>query len=192
MDELVAAHGFSHLTNDACAFSLLKQVEQTIDGQITSPLQRIQTKLSARDGGDVEQAVAVIAEPRQAPADQISHPFRNVEDDPKIGCDVPIPLTESARLGEVVVDLLDEQGVAFRMPVDRPAQVNITVPASQRGDQASDFILVQPTQRHIRHRCLLSQVHEQLVEWMRPTHLVLRIGSYDEERRLLERVEHVP
>jgi hypothetical protein len=100
-------------------------------------------------------------------------------------------LEQHPGLDQVAHHLLDEEGVALRVLVNRAYQAGGRLVPGVRGDQRSDAAFVQAVERDPLEEPVATQVREQRPKRVFGVDLRLAIGGHDQQRCCVRRPDHV-
>ena len=117
--ELPARHSARHRQDQVVRLRFLERREQGSTGHVPDRLQQRQTEAATDHGAERQHLLAVWAHSLEAPADDQPNPFRNVQFlEVEIRTPGAILTVQRSLVLEMLIDLLDEERVPLRLPVD--------------------------------------------------------------------------
>ena len=165
-------------------FGLVEGAEEGVGGQFTEGLEELVGEGPPDDGGGGERPAPVVPQAFQAPAEHQAQALRDAKVVDVDHGEEPSALVEQAALlGEVLEDLLGEEGVALGLGVDRGHERRRRLLPGQRGQQGGDAVLREAFEADRLGPASAQQALERTGEGMGGRDLGVAIGPHRQHRQ---------
>ena len=173
-------------------FRLLEPVDQLVLARARDRLEQRDVEDAPDERGRREELAGLVAQPFQPPADHQPHGLGNVElRDVDVGAPVTLRVEQAALLEQVLEHLLDEEGVAVALVVDRTDQPFGRLLAGQRAEHRRHAPALETPQGQPLREPAAAEVFDRARERTPHLELDVTVGAEDQDRQLGQPVGHV-